>query len=181
MLKLQVIGNLGSDAVVRNEGGGKFVSLSIAHTDKRKDESGREVERTTWVSATLNGDGGNLLKYLTKGTKVFASGDMGLRLFHSEKERRMVAGVNLYIRDIELINVNTDEVPRDLYDTDGVAHAINKYYFCADCKDCELMDRRGSHFIVNKDGWVAPMSERTNETQQQQNETVSNETNDEPN
>lgn len=154
MLKLQIIGNLGSDAEVVREQGSQFVKLSIAHTEKRKGDDGHEREVTTWVSATINGDGGNLLPYLKKGTRVYAYGDLALRVFHSEKERRMMAGINLFIRNIELLGGSSDDVPRDLYDIDGVAHKVGKYYYVADVRNQPLYDRSAAEYLVDASGWV---------------------------
>ncbi len=161
MLKLQVVGNLGSDAEVIAENGHKFVKLSIAHTERRRYPDGSDRESTRWVSATINGDGGNLLPYLKKGTKVYAYGDVGLRVFHSEKERRMVPGLNLYIRDIELVGGQPDEVPRDLYDTDGVAYRVSKYYHCQGAKAGVLMSKSGAQFGVSAEGWVSALTEQS--------------------
>lgn len=155
MLKLQIIGNLGADAEVKREQGSQFVSLSIAHTERRKDANGVDRETTTWVSATINGDGGNLLQYLKKGTKVYAYGDVGLRLYNSEKDRRMKAGLNLYIRNIELIGSQGDEVPRELTDIDGVLHKVGKYYYCDTAKGLTLYNRSGQEFKVDAQGWVS--------------------------
>lgn len=157
MLKLQIIGNLGSDAEVVKEQGSQFVKLSIAHTEKRKSEDGHEREVTTWVSATINGDGGNLLPYLKKGTRVYAYGDIALRVFHSEKERRMMAGINLFIRNIELLGGSSDDVPRDLYDIDGVAHRVGKYYYVADVRNQPLYDRSATEYLVDASGWVTKL------------------------
>lgn len=158
MLKLQIIGNLGADAEVKREQGSQFVSLSIAHTERRKDANGVDHETTTWVSATINGDGGNLLQYLKKGTKVYAYGDVGLRLYNSEKDRRMKAGLNLYIRNIELIGAQGDEVPRELTDIDGVLHKVGKYYYCDTAKGLTLYNRSGQEFKVDTQGWVSVVS-----------------------
>lgn len=175
MLKLQVVGNLGSDAEVIAENGHKFVKLSIAHTERRRNPDGSDRESTTWVSATINGDGGNLLPYLKKGTKVYAYGDVGLRVFHSEKERRMVPGINLYIRDVELVGGQPDEVPRDLYDTDGVAYRVSKYYHCQGAKAGVLMSKSGAQFGVSAEGWVSALTEQAQQGAQLDPEENSNE------
>lgn len=162
MLKLQIVGNLGSDAELYSENGHKFVKLSIAHTERRRNPDGSDRESTTWVSATINGDGGNLFQYLKKGTKVYAYGDVGLRVFHSEKERRMMPGMNLFIRDIELVGAQVDEVPRDLYDKDGVAYRVNKYYHCQGAQAGILLSKSGAQFGVSAEGWVTPVSTQAN-------------------
>ena len=177
MLKLQIIGNLGADAEVKREQGSQFISLSIAHTERRKDANGVDRETTTWVSATINGDGGNLLQYLKKGTKVYAYGDVGLRLYNSEKDRRMKAGLNLYIRNIELVGAQGDEVPRELTDIDGVLHKVGKYYYCNTAPGMTLYNRSGQEFKVDDQGWVhvvettEPAASTTDETA---NETAEN-------
>lgn len=158
MLKLQIVGNLGSDAELFSENGHKFVKLSIAHSERRRNPDGTDRESTTWVSATINGDGGNLFQYLKKGTKVYVYGDVGQRVYHSEKERRMVAGLNLFIRDIELVGGQHDEVPRDLYDNDGVAYKVSKLFYCPDSKPGLLMSKSGAQFAVNDLGIVTPFT-----------------------
>lgn len=156
MNRLEVIGNLGADAEVKTENGSKFVSLSIADTRRVKKQDGTYDEKTLWISATINGDGGNLLPYLVKGAKVSAIGEMDVRTYHSEKQRALVAGVKLFIRDISLISTNVDDVPRDLYDEDGVAHHVGKFYYCDTAKGKTLFSRNGTNFVSDPNGWVTP-------------------------
>ena len=85
MIKLSIIGNLGADAEVKNHNGKEFVSFRVAHTD-RFTQDGQTKETTTWVSCILNGNGGNLLPYLKKGTKVFCHGDFSIRLYRYNGE-----------------------------------------------------------------------------------------------
>lgn len=168
MIKFSVIGNLGADAEVKVENGKKFVALSIAHTSTRTRDDGTRIETTTWVSATINGDGGRLLQYLKKGVKVYATGDGEPRMYHSEKQRSLVPGLKMFVRDIELINTNTDDVPRELYDALGVAHHVSKWYLADGFNEQagELYDRRGQGYVVAKGGWVTPMSEQKNKVQE---------------
>lgn len=156
MQKKIIVGNLGADAEVKRENGREFVSFSIANTERRRKDDGSYEEKTNWVSATLNGNGGNLLQYLKKGAKVYAYGDYSVRMFHSEKQRALVAGVNLYVRDIELISTNVDAVPRDLYDEDGVAYRIAKLFWLNGKKKCQLYDRNGTPYLIDDKGFVWP-------------------------
>ena len=103
MIKLEVIGNLGADAEVKQYNGNKFVSFRVAHTDKWVDQqTGVISTQTTWVSCSLNGDGGGLTQYLKKGTKVFVRGTPNFAVYSSPKTHKMETGVNLFVRDIEL-------------------------------------------------------------------------------
>lgn len=77
MIETIMIGNIGQDAKVVRTNGNEFVSFSVAHTDRYKDRNtGQVVEDTTWVSVSLDGNGGNLLQYLTKGKIVCLRGRM---------------------------------------------------------------------------------------------------------
>jgi len=170
MVKLIVEGNLGADAQVKNENGRKFVSMSIADTTRRTDENGQVHEKTQWVSATINGDGGNLLQYLKKGARVHVIGDGEVRMYHSEKQRALVAGLKVFVREIELTGSTPEAVPRDLYDTDGIAHRISKYYHCTDAANATLHNKSGEMFTVDANGWVLPTN-----VQEQEQATVTNE------
>lgn len=113
MLNLQVIGNLGSDAVVKENNGKKYVTFNVAHTDKYTDEQGVKHEKTTWVSCLWNGDGGRVLPYLTKGACVFAQGPAELRVFDSAKDHCKKAGVSIRIQHLELVGGKKEEQTAD--------------------------------------------------------------------
>ena len=120
MIKMEIIGNLGADAEVKVYNGNKFVSFRVAHTDKWVDQqTGIISTQTTWVSCSLNGDGGGLTPYLKKGTKVFLRGTPNFVTYSSPKTHKFETGVNLYVREIELCgghqeqeqNTNTTQTP----------------------------------------------------------------------
>ena len=54
MLKVEIIGNLGADAEIKESNGSKFVVMRVAHTSKYTDQNGQPHESTTWVDVTLN-------------------------------------------------------------------------------------------------------------------------------
>lgn len=121
MIKMEIIGNLGADAEVKVYNGSKFVSFRVAHTDKWVDQlTGVISTQTTWVSCSLNGDGGGLTPYLKKGTKVFVRGTPNFVVYSSPKTHKMETGVNLFVREVELCgghqeqeqnNANTTQAP----------------------------------------------------------------------
>lgn len=79
MLQCEIIGNLGSDAVVKELSGKKYVSFNVAHTEMRRDAGGNRVKNTVWVSVLWYGDGGSVMQYLTRGTSVFVRGRLSAR------------------------------------------------------------------------------------------------------
>ena len=110
MIKLEIIGNLGADAQLLVYNGNKFVSFRIANTDAWTDKATGEIKKSTqWISCTLNGDGGNLLPYLKKGTKIFVRGNAQIVVYSSPKTHQMEAGVNLFVREIELCGGSKEE------------------------------------------------------------------------
>lgn len=102
MFQASVIGFLGADAVLNNNNGKQFVSFRVSHNERIINGDGIEQENTTWVSCTLNGNGGKLLQSLRKGTRVYVCGDARLRCYPSEKMRGYVAGINIFVRTLEL-------------------------------------------------------------------------------
>lgn len=110
MIKIEVIGNLGADAQLQMVNGNKFISFRVANTDAWTDKQTGEIKKSTqWISCTLNGDGGALTQYLKKGTKVFVRGNAQIVIFSSPKSHQMEAGVNLFVREIELCGGSKEE------------------------------------------------------------------------
>lgn len=103
MLKVEMIGNLGANAEIKEHNGNKYVTFRVAHTEKWNDKAtGQIVSRTIWASCTINGDGGNLVQYLTQGTKVFIRGSMTLNVYSSALTKQMEAGLNISVWELEL-------------------------------------------------------------------------------
>lgn len=110
MIKMEIIGNLGADAQMQGYNGNKYVSFRIANTDAWTDKSTGEIKKSTqWVSCSMNGDGGNILPYLKKGAKIFVRGNAQIVVYSSPKTHQMEAGVNLFVREIELCGGSKDE------------------------------------------------------------------------
>lgn len=166
MFRAQVIGNLGADAHVEQNNGRPFVSFNVAHNDSYTREDGTRVEKIQWISCALNGDGGKLLQFLKKGRQVFVEGRCSTRVFSSEKERRMVAGVNLSVDHVELVGGNADEVPSRLFDYDGVMHNVSKSYWIDNTEAAAILkgvdkaimqSQSGQRFLLQAPCWVSPI------------------------
>lgn len=155
MLKLQVIGNLGADAERGSSQGQDYIKFRVAHTDRYTRQDGTQVDNTSWVNCIWSGDHARLLPYLRQGVKVYVDGDASPRVYSSAKERCMKAGLDLRVRQLELVGAQPDSVPSRLYDSDGIQHDVQKYYFSESSKEkTELFDVRGGRYIVDK-GWIA--------------------------
>jgi single-strand DNA-binding protein len=73
MLKMQIIGNLGKDAEVKQtQAGQTIINFSVAHTTKRNGQ-----DATVWVDVSKFVEQGQttaIAQYLKKGTKVYVEG-----------------------------------------------------------------------------------------------------------
>lgn len=74
MIKLQIIGSLGKDCIVKEVNGKNVINFSVAHSEKWKDNQGNPKERTTWVECAYWTDKTGIVQYLTKGKTVYAEG-----------------------------------------------------------------------------------------------------------
>ena len=70
MKQLTIIGNLGADAELKVLNGRECVTFRVADTENYTNAQGQKVEQTTWYDCVLNNNGGQLLRYLSRGTKV---------------------------------------------------------------------------------------------------------------
>ena len=66
MIKLQVIGHLGKDAVVNTVNGRSVINFNMAHSEKYKDAQGVQKDRTIWVDCAYWTDRTAIAPYLKK-------------------------------------------------------------------------------------------------------------------
>lgn len=104
MLKVEIIGNIGADAEVKEFNGKKYVSFSVAHTEYQRDEQGNRTDPTTWVSVLWYGEGGGLLAYLNRGAKVFVRGNIKVKLYN-DKNGYVQYALNLNATEVQLCGV----------------------------------------------------------------------------
>lgn len=175
MLKIEVIGNLGADAEVKTVNCSSFVSFRVAHTDKWTSEDGQEHYQTSWVDCTMSAVRDKIIPYLKAGVKVFIRGNASLRVYSSQKERCMKAGVRIAVQDLVLCGGSTDEVPRQLVvpDSGQMVDVTKHYWVNIDTKgmkkddSLDLIDTRGMHYLMNKAGFVIPAPVQSEGNQEQ--------------
>lgn len=175
MFVAEVIGNLGRDAEMRSDNGRKYLQFSVAHSVRFKRSDGQVTESTTWVSCFYGNVDGEILNYLKAGQRVFVRGNAETRLYSSEKDRKLKAGLTINVREIELVGGSSEAVPRELATVDGEVVKVDKYYWTdltqfGDAKPGTLYDRRGNPYAVTPQGWVtaiaATVSEETKVVQE---------------
>ena len=106
MLVVEIIGNLGADAVIKEFKGQKFISFSVAHTESYTDGQGQKHERTTWVSCLKYGESA-VINYLKKGTRVFLRGELSVKTY--EAGGTVQAGINCKVKELQLLGGSRPE------------------------------------------------------------------------
>lgn len=104
MLKLQVIGYIGKDAVINTVNNNTVINFTVAHTDKYKDNNGNPVEKTTWVSCAYWTQNTAIAQYLKKGKQIYAEGSPETDFYNKTNSiDGLTAFQKLRVRSIQLL------------------------------------------------------------------------------
>lgn len=95
MEKMQIMGHIGKDAVVREVNGKKAINFNIAVNSSYKQSDGVKIEKTNWYNCTkwingLQSDG--IVQYLNKGKYVLIEGKLNVSLY---KDKNNVTQIDL--------------------------------------------------------------------------------------
>lgn len=102
MLKMQILGNIGKDAIMHQHGTDNVLQFSVAHTDKYKDSAGMEIKKTTWVECSWWIDGRSTVgQYLKKGQMVYVDGFPGSKTW-TNKEGKAISNLTLRVFSLQL-------------------------------------------------------------------------------
>lgn len=107
MIKLQIIGNLGKDCIVKEINGKHVINFSVAHSERFKDSQGNQKERTTWVECAYWTDRTAIAPYLLKGTTVYAEGSPEADAY-TNKEGQAASTLRMRVQNIQLLGSNRD-------------------------------------------------------------------------
>lgn len=107
MIKLQIVGNLGKDCIVKEINGKNVINFSVAHTERFKDAQGNQKERTTWVECAYWTDRTAIAPYLVKGMMVYAEGSPEADPY-TNKEGQAAATLRMRVQNIQLLGGNKD-------------------------------------------------------------------------
>lgn len=108
MIKLQVIGNLGKDALVNNVNGKNVINFTVAHTERFRDAQGNQKDRTTWVDCAYWTDRTAVAPYLKKGTQVYVEGQPDVRTYTTQ-DGRNGASLTLRVLSVQLLGSRPGE------------------------------------------------------------------------
>lgn len=111
MLKAQIIGNLGADAVINQVGDATVINFSIAHNERIKNSDGTIREATTWINCSMWRKAGHSIevaKYLNRGQQVYIEGTPSVNVFRDSNGQHR-PDFKLKVRELKLIGGNNRE------------------------------------------------------------------------
>lgn len=108
MIKLTLIGNLGKDCVVNNVNGKNVINFNVAHTEKFKDSSGMQKEKTIWIECAYWSDRTGIAPYLKKGTNVYLEGSPDVRTY-TTNDGKQGASLRLTVQYVQLLGGRNSE------------------------------------------------------------------------
>lgn len=106
MNQCNFIGTIGRDADVKTlEGGKSVINFSIAVNEGYGDK-----KTTLWISCAKWGEKTGVAQYLTKGSKVAVSGQVGIRTYKG-KDGSDKAELTVRVNELHLIGSKADAAP----------------------------------------------------------------------
>ena len=106
MLTINLIGNLGADAQIKESNGRKFLSFNVAHTEKFT-QQGQVISRTQWVSVAMNHYSDKLIPYLVRGAKVYVYGKLNTNIWY-DKNKVANVSLNVMADNVELCGLKSE-------------------------------------------------------------------------
>ena len=102
MIKLQVIGHLGTDSTINEVNGKSVINFLVAHSEKYKDAQGTLVEKTIWVKCAYWTDRTAIAQYLKKGQLIYAEGTPEAEGYLN-KDNQNAASLKLRVFQVQLL------------------------------------------------------------------------------
>jgi single-strand DNA-binding protein len=125
MIKLQIVGNLGKDCIIKEINGKNVINFSVAHTERFKDSMGNQKERTTWVECAYWTDKTAVGQYLKKGQMVYAEGAPEAEAYMN-KENQPAATLRMRVLSVQLLGSSKDN-QQNVVPSNNAAINTNNY------------------------------------------------------
>ena len=110
MIKIQVIGNIGKDAISQTIRQNNYAKFSLADRDG-KDQNGQE--NTLWVDCLKLDKEGKLTPFLTAGKTIFVEGKPSANAY-TNKEGKAVASLTIWVNDLEFVASPKKEAAKEV-------------------------------------------------------------------
>ena len=104
--KVLLLGNVGKDPEITSINGGTLVAkLSLATSERFKDNQGERQDRTEWHNLVAYARGAEILRdYVHKGSKLFVEGRLTTRSWDDKESGRKMYRTEIVVGDISLLS-----------------------------------------------------------------------------
>lgn len=121
--QITLLGNVGSDPDVRDVGGSKVASFSLATSRKWTGKDGTKQEKTEWHRCQVWNAGTSKLadivaQYVRKGAKLLVVGAMEYREWEKDGVKRTSAEVR--VSSLQMVGGKSDDAPKPPRDVTDV-------------------------------------------------------------
>lgn len=103
MIKLEVIGHLGNDAIVNTVNNKTVINFSLCHSESYLDTQGQKRDKSVWISCAYWSEKTNIANYLKKGTQIYVVGTPDVKLY-TDKQNNTLPQLTLRVREIQLLS-----------------------------------------------------------------------------
>ncbi|MBK7884047.1 MAG: single-stranded DNA-binding protein [Chitinophagaceae bacterium] len=124
MIKLQIVGNLGKDCIIKEVNGKNVINFSVAHTERYKDSTGNQKERTTWVECAYWTDRTAVGQYLKRGQMIYAEGSPEADAYMN-KENQAAATLRMRVSNLQLLGSNKEGQQGTGTNNNIIANTVN--------------------------------------------------------
>lgn len=105
MLRCEIIGTIGADAVFKQIDTNCYVSFRAAHNDNRINDKGEKIETTVWMQILYKSSNPKLLESLKKGTRIYARGFFNAHIYDSAKLHCKAIAYSMYASELEICSI----------------------------------------------------------------------------
>jgi single-strand DNA-binding protein len=104
LLRLDAIGNIGQDAVIKHTNGKVAINFSIAYNESWTDSEGKKHEKTIWLNCTMwRKNESDIVKHLVKGQQVFVTGTPNPTVYESKQSGEPMVDFRLNVKDLKFV------------------------------------------------------------------------------
>ena len=103
--KTFLLGNVGKDPQISSTPGGSLAAnLSLATTDREKDQQGNWTDRTEWHNLVTYGRTAEIVRdFVTKGTQLFVQGKIQTRSWDDRESGQKRYRTEIFVHDLTLL------------------------------------------------------------------------------
>ena len=100
--KINLIGNLGNDPTIKEDGKIKMASFSLATSEEYQGKDGKK-EAVEWHNIIAYGGFVNSCKKLTKGSQIYLEGKLTTRKYEKDGQTHFITEIR--VNDLKFLNL----------------------------------------------------------------------------